>query len=201
MFKNYLKVAFRNIVKQKMHSVIHVLGLAAGIALFLLVFLYVRYEFGYDKFNKHYDRIYRIGNHEANRAYMAPAIGEEIDGVVPEIEKVARIAFRGNYLMQYTAAERKQNVNALTLRTFAWCDGAMFDIFTLPFIFGDPETALSDPFSVVLTESTAKRLFGDLNPVGEMVRLNTRYDLKVTGVMKDPEQFHLSFDASQLAAG
>ena len=102
MFKNYLKVAMRNIRKQKMHSIILVLGLAVGIALFLLVFLYVHHEFGYDKFNENYDRIYRIGNHEVNRAYMAPAIGEEVDEVVPEIEKVARFAFRGSYLIQYT---------------------------------------------------------------------------------------------------
>ena len=76
--------------KHKMHSLIQVLGLAVAIGPFLLIFAYVHHECGYDKFNEHYDRIYRIGNHEVNRGYMAPAIGEEIDEVVPEIEKVPR---------------------------------------------------------------------------------------------------------------
>lgn len=195
MLKNYLKIAIRNIFKQKIHSLIHVWGLAVGIALFILVFLFVHHEFGYDKFNEHYDRIYRIGNHEVNRGYMAPAIGEEIDEVVTEIEKVARITFRPGYVIQYTDEERAQNINSLSLRAFAWCDGAMFDIFSLPFILGDPKTALSDPWTIVLTESTAERLFGDRNPLGETLRLNMRYDLKVTGVMKDPQQFHLNLDA------
>jgi hypothetical protein len=195
MLKNYFKITFRNFFKHKGYSFINILGLAVGIALFILMFLYVHYEFGYDKFNEHYDRIYRIGNHEVNRGYMAPAIGEEIDEVVPEIEKVARVAFRGNYLIQYTSSDQNQKVNSFTVRSFAWCDESIFDIFTLPFVSGDPKTALIDPWSLVLTESTAKRLFGSQNPVGETVRLQTRYDFKVTGVMKDPKQFHLDCGA------
>ncbi len=188
MIRNNLKVAFRNIKRHKGYSFINVAGLSIGIALFILIMLFVQDELSYDKFNEKYERIYRI---EKNEGCVMPAgIGHILEGQIPEIEKIVRFypSFGYSSLIKY-----EDNFFEIPHATFA--DSTVFDVFTFPFIQGNPETALQDPFSVVLTEKTAKKIFGDKNPVGQVILADNRWNFTVTGVIQNINNFHFPVDA------
>lgn len=194
MFKSYLKIAVRNIKKHKAHSFINITGLAIGICLFILIMIFVQNEFSYDKFNKNIDRIFKVVGREGDQPSMAPAIGKRIAETIPEAEKVVRFKLRHDYLVQHQPPGNQENSVSTIIRDFGWADSTIFDIFTLLFINGDPRTALQAPFSIVLTESIAERVFGNENPLGKTIRVNNSHDYHITGVIKDPKNFHLSFD-------
>lgn len=194
MFGNYLKVALRNIIKQKIYSVITIVGLAVGITCCLLIMLYVKQELSYDTFSPHADKVFRIGTRTvrptrtdisaATPAPVAPALEEEY----PEIEHITRIYFDSQVLFEYGDKKiYEENV--------IYADPDFFDVFPFKVLKGDPARLLGTPQSMAVTESAAKKYFGDENPVGKVFRVNKEFDSVVTGLIEDiPVNSHYHFD-------
>ena len=194
MFSNYLKITFRNIRRYKGYSFINIAGLSIGIFLFLLIIVFVKNEFSYDRFNENFHRIYRVGS-SINPTSMAPGVAKGIAESLPDVEKVTRARIMGDYYLSYTPSDKTGSRKTFKIPNVRWADFTFFDIFSLEMISGDPKTALADPASLVLTESLAASIFGQEDPVGKSVLINSTYDAKITGVIKDPKNFHLDFDA------
>jgi len=194
MLKNYLKTALRNIEKHKVHTVINVLGLTVGLAFFILIGLYVRCELGYDGFHENKDRIYRVEQVLAHESGTETTAGcpTPLSGVlqaeIPEVESVTRVINFGTDT--YVLADGRKFEGA---RTFV-VDPEFLRIFSFGLVKGDEKSALAEPYSVVITETQARKMFRDEDPVGQVVRLDRR-DVKVTGVIRDvPAGSHLQFD-------
>ncbi len=198
MLKSYFKIALRNLKNYRVYTAINVVGLAVGIACFVMIMLFVRDELSYDRYNKHADQIYRPGftatfNGREIRSALSPApMGETIYHDFPEVLAYARLHYEGSCGIRYqnkTFVEQK----------FLWADSSLFDIFTLPFVSGNPKTALVQPNTVVITESTARKYFGNENPLGKIINRDKNTDYMVTGVIKDVppnSHFHPDFIAS-----
>lgn len=176
MFKNYILVALRNISRQKMYSALNIAGLAVGLAAFLLIALYVQYELSFDRYHRNADRIYRLVRD--GKTLTPPPLGQALADNFTEIEAVARIIQDGNTLVSYGDKHFMED-------DFYWAGADLFRVFTLPFVQGDPQNALRDQSSVVISQSTAKKYFGDRNPLGETLVINDTMDFKVTGVFED----------------
>ncbi len=192
MFKNYLVTAWRNLRRYKGYSLINIIGLAIGLAACLLILLWVRDELRYDRYHEKADRIFRvvefgeIGGVPEKFALVpyraAPAFASEI----PEVESYVRL-LRGTPLA--TVDGRK-----FDLKDVYFTDPDFFGIFSHAFLAGDPATSLASPGALVLTEDTARRLFGRTDVLGRTVNFNNDYDLTVTGVMRDvPANSHFRF--------
>jgi putative ABC transport system permease protein len=193
MFENYMKIALRNIKKHKVYSFINIVGLSIGLAAVIFLLLYVQFEISFDRYHKKADRIYRVlksgigssGMSPSMPAPLAPAIEEEF----PEVEQVTRFAFRNNV---HISADDKNFFED----GFVFTDPATFEIFSFEFLRGRSNTALIDPFSILLSESMAVKYFGSEDPVGRTITYRGTYDFRVTGVLKDlPENstFTLNF--------
>jgi putative ABC transport system permease protein len=194
MIKNYIKTAFRSLMKNKGFTFINVLGLALGLATCLLIVFYVFDELSYDRYNTKADRIYRLNNDIkfggiAGTYAVTPApAATALKADFPEIEQVARFRNRGGNKV------KKGNQDIQEDR-MVYADNAIFDIFTLPMVYGNPANALKDPHTVVITESTAKKYFDRTNVVGQVLTFNDTTLFKITGVIKDiPKQSHFHFD-------
>ncbi|MEO0332288.1 MAG: ABC transporter permease, partial [Bacteroidota bacterium] len=197
MIRNYLKIALRNLARYKQMTLINILGLAVGMTACILILLFVQYELSYDRYHEKADRIYRIsrqfldpdGAVNLHLGHLAPPfeplLAEDFSGI---IQQSARL-FSGNPLITYEV-ENKQIVED----DFFFAEPELFNIFTFPFIDGDPTTALNAPNSLVLTESTAKKYFDNEDPVGKILNFDNEIDMKVTGVIKDvPNNSHFRF--------
>ncbi len=193
MFKNYLTIAFRNLRRQKIYSLINISGLALGMTAFLIIAVWVWHEISYDRFHEHASRIYRVAEKRhfpdqvrlSNRTPgpLSTALKENF----PEIKSVARVAWTGERVLRYQDEVHYEN-DILTV------DPDFLRIFTFPMVVGDSAKALDEPFSVVVTESAAAKYFGKEDPLGKVLNLDNRFDLTVTGVMEDvPENSHLQF--------
>lgn len=193
MLRNYLKVIWRNLSKNKLYSFINIAGLSVGIACCVFIFLYVQYELSYDTYNSKAAQIYRLTEvlhlpDENNaRAVTSPPMAPTLQANFPEVLKTVRISYSGRYL----SYENKK----LPSSHIMYADSTLFDIFTFPMIDGDPGKALTNPYSIVLAESIAKKYFGTAPVVGKTMQLSDTIPLKVTGVVKDvPANSHFSFD-------
>jgi putative ABC transport system permease protein len=193
---NYLKVAFRNIRKQRGYSLINVVGLAIGIACSVLVFLYVAFELGYDRYHEKADRIHRlavtasIGDTKINQTYSSAQVFRKLFLEFPEIETGVKIM--GLRTRQVQLGE----TSFYESRLFG-ADSTFFDVFDLPVVHGDADRALAEPNMIVLTESTAKKYFGRTDVVGEMltVHFSEPIPLVVSAVTENvPENSHFRFD-------
>lgn len=196
MIQNYLKIAIRNLQKYKGYSFINIFGLATGIALSLMIFMFVQHEINYDTFHKNGDRVYKVVSFD----------GEETDGVVPsmvaptlasnfsDVEKWTRIYVP----TRFSPIIINANNNLFQEESFYYADSTFFDLFTFDFVAGDPRTALNRPRTLVITESTAKKLFGTSDAVGKIIEgriFSSLIDFEITGVIRDvPSNSHLSFD-------
>jgi putative ABC transport system permease protein len=195
MLKNYLKITIRNIVKHKGYFSINIVGLAISIAACILISLWVVDELSYDKFNKNSDRIYRVyGAGKVNKqdlsfAMTAAPLGETLHKDCPEVETYTRIwAQRNSPVIRYGG-------KIFNEKHFLYADSTFFEVFTANFIMGNAKTALVQPGTVVLTETTAHRYFGDANPLGAILNLNKNDNYTVTGVIKDfPNEAHFHFN-------
>lgn len=197
MFKNYLKVAVRNLWKNKGFSSINIFGLAIGIACSLLIFLFIKDELSYDRFHKQSDNMYRIVkdfvNDDGSRipdattpGALAPAMQKEI----PEVVTITRV--RPNWGRSYLI---KYKDKKLTEEKLYGVDSSFFDVFTFPFVSGDAKNAFKEVNSIVLTESAAKKLFTNENPVGKIINVDAYGDMMVSAVIRDvPENAHFHFD-------
>src|ERR1700744_1147873 len=176
MLKNFLKVAGRNIFRQKTYSLLNVLGLSLGIACILMLSLHVKEELSYDKnFPKH-DRIYRVGSTEWSKS--SPPLAGEMIKYFPEINSFARFA-GGSTNVFHTVEGKKEKL------TGYFADSSVLKVFDLKALLGNPFDALSAPGSIVITRSTALRLFGKTNPIGQKLIQDDKYDVYVKGVIED----------------
>lgn len=193
MFKNYLKIAFRNLLRNKGFSAINIIGLALGLAVCLLITLFVTDELSYDKYNKKADRIYRVdADFKVNGSLFEDrespgSMATDMLRDYPGIENATRIKNEGKILV------RKGNQTLIESNCF-FADDALFAVFTLPMIAGDPKTALSQPHSLVISEDVAKKYFNTTDVIGKTLYLNNTANYKITGVIKNtPLQSHIHF--------
>ena len=193
MLKNYLKVAFRNVRRQKGYSFINIAGLTLGLACCLIIMLYVRYEFSYDRFHQHADRIYRVVEDRTQpegRTALSSAsgfVGPALVRDLPEILHAVRFK-KATMLMAFEEKRFQEDEIFFT-------DSTVFGVFSFPLLTGHPQTALTEPFSIVLTEETALRYFGQADPVGQTLMIDDRHPFRVTGVLRDiPANSHIRFD-------
>jgi len=195
MIKNLLKHSLRALKKQKGYVAINIFGLSVGIACSLIIALFVIHQLSYDQYNLKKDRIYRltldgkIGEQEINASWTASVIGPTMAVDFPEVEKICRLNTFGETIV-------KDGDRVFTVKDFAEVDSSFFEIFSIPLLKGNVKTVLNEPNSMVLSESIAKIIFGDQNPVDKMLRINTRQEpYKITGVMADfPEETHFNAD-------
>ncbi len=195
MFKNYFKVAIRNMIHHKVYSVINIIGLAIGLSACILILLYLQYELSYDRWNSKADRIYRaalhgiIGENEFNGSVCCAPLAKTLVAEFPEVENATRIRSYGFPVLRY-------GDKAFSEELFYHVDSTFFDVFSMEFLLGDSKTCLLEPNSVVITESMANKYFGDENPIGKILNADRRRDWKVTGVIRDfpkNSHFHLDF--------
>ena len=196
MIRNYLKIAFRNLKRHKLYSFINIGGLAVGLAAFMLLALFVHYEFSYDRFNTKADRIYRVVQHASwqggkfdialTSAPFAPALKE----AYPEIEDAVRIDPEGGGIITYK--DKKISADDII-----FADNGIFNVFTYHFLFGDANTAFSKPQSIVLTKTLAVKIFGSASAaINKTIYFGNHYPNTITGIIKDiPANSHLRFSA------
>ncbi len=204
MFRNYFKVAWRNLLKYKMYSFIKIGGFAIGISAFILISLFVREELSYDKYYKDVDRLYRVVNvfdspSETEKWVAFPAqIGEVLHTSFPEVEMAARlIPYNGWFDAgnnQFRRIDRDQSVYE---EGFAYADPELLEVLEIPMVYGSRENALSEVNAIVLSRKKAEKYFPGENPVGKTILLNdeTEEPFVVGGVMEDfPTNSHLQFE-------
>lgn len=197
MFSNIIKVAIRNLIRQSGYTLINILGLAIGLACSILIFLYVLNEVTYDSFHEKAERIYRIGvkgqmlGNELNQAVTAAPMMEALLSDYPEVEMAVRVAPFGGWLVTY--GEKRFHETA---ETFKFADSTFFELFDFKLLRGDPKTVLSRPRTMVMTETAARRYFGDEDPIGKSLKVEQDTILyEVTGLMEDvPVNSHFHFD-------
>ncbi len=203
MIKYYFLLFVRKIQRQKLFAFINILGLSVGMASALLMYLFVSDEFSYDQFHKNADRIYRVNQTfiwgEGNKNQFAstgPGVSFAVKAEIPEVEQVVRIHTPGDFLISYTDA--KNEVKTFDQDKVLAADSNLFQVFTFPLLKGNPQTALRYPQTLVMTESTARKYFGDEDPLGKIVRLgegDQQQNYEVTGVAKDiPDNSYIKFD-------
>ena len=197
MFQNNLKIAFRSLTRHKLYSFINILGMGFGIACFLFIALYAVDELTFDKFHEKADQIYRVTQHQqienedekhfgAVSYNIADAAKNELTGV----DNAVKLYMWGR------AVVRDSETNKGFYQPFITAENSFFQIFDFPFIAGNPATALAEPNSIVLTESFAKKLFGNQVALGKTIRSDRGMDLLVTGLLADlPANSHLQFES------
>lgn len=185
MIKNYFKIAWRNIKRQKAYAGINILGLAIGIAACLLILQYVSFELSYENFHTKKDRIYRVhqdrydnGKLSTQWAGGAYAVGNSFKDVIPEIEDYVKVVGNGQVIVEI-------NNQPLKIEKVFFASGSFFKIFTYPLLAGDEKKALTEPFTAAISETTARTLYGNTNAVGKVLKLNRNTDYTITAVFKD----------------
>lgn len=205
MLKYYIVLFVRNLKRQKLFSVINLLGLTVSIASTLLIYLYVSHEFNYDTFHPNSDRLYRVNqtfiwaeNDNSQFSRTGPGVAHALKEELPEVELVTSLHTPGNFIISYTTPSNE----ILTFeedKIFA-ADTNFFRVFNFPLLKGDPASAFAQANTMVMTASTAKRYFGDENPIGKTVRLGglnggNQQTYEVTGVVEDtPDNSTIEFD-------
>jgi putative ABC transport system permease protein len=193
MLKNYFKIAWRNLTKYKFIAFVNLFGLTVGLTCCLLILAYILNELSYDRYNKDAGQVYRVtrtfyngnGVKTLELSTVAPPFGYYFPTDFPEIQKMTRLLNGGNVPFRY----KDKLINEANVY---FADENLFDVFTVKVLKGDPKTALTEPFTVMLTQETAKKYFGNENPINKVIRANNLFDVKVTGVYKDfPPNAHL----------
>ena len=201
MLRSYLTSALRNLRRHRAYTAINALGLAVGIACCLVIFAFVRDELRFDRFHERSDRTYRVvystaDDGQPTNANSSFSVGPELEQTFPEISESVRFIKMGwGEQRVFAHADRRYYEQA-----FFFADPSVFDVFSFPLVKGDPETALADPNTLVLTESAARKYFGDEDPVGRALSIDPfndgRFtDYVITGVLRDvPRTSHIPFD-------
>lgn len=199
MFKNFIKIAYRNFMRQRVYSLINTSGLAIGVACFLLIFLYIHDELSYDQFHSKADRTYRVlehfesdgvGEHSASQPFpVGPAL---VNDYPRQVEHMTRLFdFQSPFL---TLANRELDRSFNEPNVF-FVDSTFFDVFDFEMVVGDKRTALYEPNAILITESMAKKYFSDENPLGKNIEFQGERNLVVKGILKDaPHNAHFQFD-------
>lgn len=197
MIKNYLRSAFRNIKRNPFISFINIFGLTVGLTCCLLILTYIINERSYDKFNKKANDIYRVtrifysgqGIENLHLSAVAPPFGPLLQSAFPDIEKVTRVLPNGISALKYKDKLFNEKNGFIADENF-------FDFFNVPMVKGDQKSALTEPYSVMMTEATAKKYFGDEDPINKTIQFdNNKHEFKVTGIYKAfPQNAHLHPD-------
>jgi putative ABC transport system permease protein len=186
MFRNYFKISVRNLMKYKFISFINLFGLTVGLTCCLLITAYIVNELSYDRYNKNADHIYRVertflnaetGALSLQLGAVAPPFGPLLQNDFQAVKKMTRILPIGTAAIKY-----KENI--FNQDDICFADENLFNVFDFKVTKGNPALALSDPYSVMMTEETAKKYFGNADPMNKIVRLNNQLDFKVTGIYK-----------------
>ncbi|HPI85170.1 MAG TPA: ABC transporter permease [Bacteroidales bacterium] len=195
MLKHFLITGFRIFRRNRAATLLNVAGLSIGLTTVILIMEYVFDEISYDRFHANQKHIYRVIIKEEKEAEISPtpiitaAIGPSMAEEFREVDKFVRFA---NPSGCFLATDERN----FPLAKLSYADSSLFEVFSFSLLRGDPKKALAEPFQVVLTESAARRIFGDSDPLRQVVRLNNKENLMVSGVMKDfPSTSHLDFDA------
>ena len=198
MLRNYLKIAVRNLMRHKLHSLINISGLAIGMACCVLIMVFLQDELSYDKFHENVERIFlvteergaeaRIHRSWASSVSLAGSLSENF----PEVIQATSIKeIREKYLIRYGDRSFRED-------GIIFADEHIFEILSFPFLSGDPATALSDPSSIVITRSVAEKYFGTEDPLGKVLHVNNRdfvADFRVTAVVEElPRNSHIRPD-------
>ena len=194
MIKNYFIIAIKNLKKHKGFSLINLLGLTVGITCCFMIFLFILNELSFDDFHKNGKNIYRVmrvGNLNGDRhdiPYLSPPYGPALQNDYPDaVQKMVRV-MPDNDLISY-------NNISFNEKKIYFADSNFFDFFSFHLLKGTPASVLKDPNSIVLTASSAKKYFGDEDPIGKVLEFNKQQQLKVTGIAEDaPANSHLNFD-------
>ncbi|MEO1052718.1 MAG: ABC transporter permease [Bacteroidota bacterium] len=197
MIRNYIKIAFRSLWKNKIYSFINVTGLAIGLACVLVIVVYVQSELSYDRYNEHHEDIYRVTQHWINDGAQTHSATTQappavvIRGNLADVDKVTRV-------YPYSAFISIDKQNKIKENSFCFVDSTFFDVFTMQPIIGNMETALDNPFSVVLTKKMANRYFGRIDVLGEELFYEDErrsYSFNVTAVIENiPQNSHFAPD-------
>jgi ABC-type antimicrobial peptide transport system permease subunit len=194
MFRNYLKIAFRNVKRHKVYSFINIAGLTIGMTCVVLLLLWIQDELSFDKLHEKIDDIYIVSAHikeerDELQVPSVPGVGPLLEELFPEVEESARfLAGYRTFILSYKDRTFSEQ------RVFP-ADPEALEMFTFPLIEGDPKTALKDPYSLVLSERTAKKYFGTENPIGQVITVDNQFPMKVMGVMKEiPSNSTFRFD-------
>ncbi len=195
MIRNYIKVALRNLWKNKGYSAINIIGLSAGLATCLLILLYVWDELSYDKFNEKADRIYRVdsdikfGGTDMKLSVSSDPMGATLKRDYPQVEQFTRIyASEGSKLI-------KKGTEFINEPKIAYVDSTFFDVFSFPLVNGNAKTALNDPNTCVISQSGAKKYFGTEDVIGKVIETSEKVSFKITALMKDmPSNSHFNYD-------
>jgi len=207
MLKNYLKTAIRNLRKHRTHSIINIVGLSVGMAVFILILSYVYFEFSFDRFHSKSDQIYRVVQTRTrqgkvyHQGFTGNLLAEALKDEFPEIHHVTRLGSNEDVDLHY-----KSDVKIVKKREeYLRVDSSIFNIFDITLVSGDPGTALDDPNSIILTEELARELYSDEDPMGKIITItkanlkreilnNPNKDYVVTGVAKAmPANSHFDF--------
>jgi len=194
MFKNYLKIALRNLKTHKSYSLINILGLALGLTVCILILLWVQDEQSFDRFHANADHIYRVvfadESYDNVRHYSVtpPALAAAFKKDYPEVVRSVTYYSRNGILVRHNEKMFRE--------TMGFADASLFDIFSLPFVSGDPKTVFKNPYSIILTEKMAEKYFGDEDPINKNITLENKIDFIVKGIIKNlPENSFLQFSA------
>jgi putative ABC transport system permease protein len=195
MLKNYIKIAWRQIIKSKGYSFINISGLAIGISCTLLIILWIQDELNFDHHHQHADRIYRVGvqfgpSVDDRGAYTTPPMAKAMKDEFPEIQHIVRLSlWPSNSLVTY---KEKQFLEKGIIEA----DTTIFDVFTLPLLKGNPKTALKEPRTLVISEDYARKYFGDEDPMSKLISIDKQKEkYKITGVVRNcPYHSHFQYD-------
>jgi putative ABC transport system permease protein len=203
MFKNHIKIAIRFFKKNLLFTGINIAGLSLGITAFILLMQFILFERSYDQ---GLENVYRVtlssdisSDKFTTSATNHPAVGPALMRDIPEIEAEARMVnlkiFTNRGVLSYRNAREEQVRYSVNDFNIYYGESSIFDLFKIPFLQGNPLTALDEPMSTVISEKTAKKFFGDENPLGKEIVINSEQSAKVTGVFEDlPQNTHLRFD-------
>ena len=182
MLKNSFKIALRILRRHKGFAAINLGGLAIGLAACLLIGLYVQEELAFDRFHENADRIYRLGHGSVGWPY-----GRILAADFPEVERVVYMRSYPTFSIEHEGHHYFEDM--------LYADAGFFQLFDFPFLMGDPETALTEPYSLVLSERLARKLFGEAQAVGRTLTLDDELEFTVRGVVRSPRRSHIRFDA------
>ena len=196
MFRNHLKTALRSLFSNKIYSAINIVGLAVGLTAVILILLYLRHELTYENFHENADHVYRIsvltqrGEIEEEDSHVfTPPIGPAMKQAFPEVDNYTRLSTAREVYGFYEREAHK-------IENLQYADSTLFDLFSFDLLAGHPSTILSAPYTIVLSQALATRVFGEKNPLGEIIALDDGQGYEVTGIVADnPVNSHLQFDA------
>ncbi len=195
MIGNYIKIGLRNIKKNKIYSFINISGLAVGMACFIMIILWVQDELSYDVFHNNVDRLYRVLNYEkysngeeVHFSQCPAPLSQLMKDKYPEVDIITRYANGREVSVEYKD-------KLLNERGFAFADAEFLELFNFPLIKGNPESVLSDPFSVIITQELAQKYFGTDDPIGKTIKINNKFDFQVSGIFENlPSNTHFDFN-------